>query len=168
MPWLKRLVIGLLVVIVLAGLGGYSYAQLNPGPRQPIPFSHRGHAGLKEFSCYFCHPDADRGPYPGMPPVEKCLLCHKVIIPQFEPIQRLDRYAREGKGVPWVRVNVVADFVHFNHQIHVLRRGFDCSRCHGDVKHMDRVYQVQKFSMGFCVDCHKQNGGPTDCFVCHR
>ena len=26
------------------------------GPEQPIPFSHRLHAGIKEVQCRFCHP----------------------------------------------------------------------------------------------------------------
>lgn len=115
----------------------------------------------------FCHPEADRSPHPGMPPVEKCLLCHNVIIPDFEPIQALHQARRAGKGVQWVRVNVVPDFVFFNHQIH-LARGFDCGLCHGNIKEMDRVKQEHRFTMGFCVNCHRANRGPTDCQACHR
>ena len=30
------------------------------GPEQPIPFSHRLHAGIKEIQCQFCHPYVGR------------------------------------------------------------------------------------------------------------
>jgi hypothetical protein len=167
LPWLRRILgtsgalLGVAGVAVLVGM------RLHPGPTQPIPFSHRLHAELKGISCLFCHSEVDRSAHPGMPPVEKCLLCHNVIIPEFEPIQVLHQAKREGKGVPWNRVNVVPDFVFFNHQIHVAR-GFDCGQCHGDIRNMDRVKQEHRFTMGFCVDCHKANQGPTNCQACHR
>jgi hypothetical protein len=34
----------------------YYYPQKDIGPQQPIYFSHRVHAGVKEISCRFCHP----------------------------------------------------------------------------------------------------------------
>ena len=47
----------------------------NIGPAQPIPFSHRLHAGHKAINCRFCHPYVERPIHPGLPPVEKCLYC---------------------------------------------------------------------------------------------
>ncbi|MBI3948442.1 MAG: cytochrome c3 family protein [Armatimonadetes bacterium] len=167
LPRFKRFAGMASIVLVVAGVGTYAAARMNPGPAQPIPFSHRLHAGKKDISCFFCHSDADRSSHAGMPAVEKCLLCHQVIIPDFGPIQPLREARLAGKGVPWVRVNVVPDFVYFNHQIH-LARGFDCGRCHGDVKQMDRIHKVNRMDMAFCVNCHQQNGASTDCWVCHR
>jgi hypothetical protein len=166
-PRLKRLAGAVIVILVIGGVAKFAVARAYPGPRQPIPFSHRVHAGLKGISCLFCHPDADRGPYPGLPAVDKCRLCHSVIIPEFRPIRSLHAYKQRNQGVPWVRVNVVPDFVFFHHQIH-LSRGIDCGKCHGDVKNMDRIYEVNRMSMGFCVDCHRQNRASTDCWTCHR
>ena len=34
----------------------YVYPGQGIGPRQPIPFSHRVHAGVKAINCRFCHP----------------------------------------------------------------------------------------------------------------
>lgn len=167
LPRLKRTAGMSAIVLVVFGMAGLAGTRLNPGPKQPIPFSHRLHAGQKEMSCFYCHPDADQAAYPGMPPVDKCLVCHQVIIPEFRPIQTLHAQKQINQGVPWKRVNVLPDFVFFNHQIHVAR-GFDCSQCHGDVKQMDRVRKSHRLDMGFCVDCHKRNGGSTDCWVCHR
>ena len=167
LPWAKRAAGKTAITLAIAAVAGIAGAQLYPGPKQPIPFSHKLHAGSKGISCMFCHTDVDRASHPGMPPVDKCLLCHNVIIPEFQPIRQLHEYKRKNQGVPWNRVNLVPDHVHFNHQINI-SMGFDCSKCHGDVKAMDRIHEVNKFGMGFCVNCHKANGASTDCNMCHR
>ena len=33
---------------------------------------------------------------------------------------------------------------------------------------MDRVVKAQKFEMGFCIQCHRDNHATHDCFTCHR
>lgn len=154
------------IALIIAISATAKVRSMNPGPEQPIPFSHRIHAGTKDLNCFFCHPNATESANPGMPPVEKCLLCHNVIAVDFPPIKKIRTYYGKKEGIPWQRVNRVPDFVHFSHQIH-LARGFDCGRCHGNVKAMDRVYQANVFNMDFCVTCHKNNNGPTTCFVCH-
>lgn len=151
---------------VAVGLGSLALASLNPGPRQPIPFSHRIHVETKKIDCFFCHQYAARSSNPGMPSVEKCLLCHNVIASQFPPIAKIRDYYRRGVGIPWVRVAQVPDFVRFSHQVH-LARGVDCSRCHGDIRSMDRVKLVNRFDMNFCVTCHFRSGASVDCYVCH-
>jgi len=57
----------------------YGYAT-DIGPEQPIPFSHQVHVGVKKIQCEFCHPYVGYSNHPGLPPVEKCLYCHKYII----------------------------------------------------------------------------------------
>jgi hypothetical protein len=42
-----------------------------------------------------------------------------------------------------------------------------CSTCHGDVASMTKVSQVKPLKMSDCVDCHRDNGAPTDCTTCH-
>ena len=42
-----------------------------------------------------------------------------------------------------------------------------CSICHGTVGSMTKVRQVRSLKMGDCVDCHRDNGAPTDCTTCH-
>jgi predicted CXXCH cytochrome family protein len=103
----------------------------------------------------------------GVPPLETCLLCHSRIIVDHPEIVKLRAYYDAGKPVEWVRVNDLPDFVYFDHSAHV-RAGFDCGRCHGDVAGMDRVWLVHDFQMGFCVQCHRDNGFSHDCLICHR
>jgi hypothetical protein len=162
-----RLTVTLAIITISAAVVVVAIANnLNPGPAQPIPFSHRIHAGTKDISCFFCHPRATVSSNPSLPPVEKCLLCHKVIASNFKPIANVRGYYSRKEPIPWVRVSMVPDFVHFSHQPH-LARGFDCGECHGNVKAMDRIKPVHDFQMGFCVDCHWKNNFSVSCYTCH-
>ncbi len=76
----------------------------------------------------------------------------------------------------WVKVHNLPDFVYFDHSAHV-NTGVTCQWCHGPVETMERMRQVEKLNMGWCVDCHRdlQNawiGGKIvdpsiDCITCH-
>lgn len=170
---LVRLVV-VIVVVVLAVVASASIivGRINPGPAQPVPFSHRVHADTKNISCFFCHSSALRSNNAGIPPVEKCLLCHDVIAVNFRPIAKIHDYKNRNEPIPWVRVDKVPDFVHFSHQAHLTNasksgKRFDCSACHGNVRQMDRIRQVYNLEMGFCVDCHWKNNFSTNCYTCH-
>jgi len=79
-------------------------------------------------------------------------------------------------SIPWVRVHNLPDFVYFDHRAHV-SVGVKCQRCHGPIESMERVYQAETLSMGWCVNCHRdatKNGidgkavhASTDCAICH-
>ena len=164
--FIKKILIAVIIisgVIVAASVCDELY---NPGPIQPVPFSHRIHAGAKSISCFFCHPNASYSSNAGIPPVEKCLLCHNVIASNFAPIKNLRQYAAQKKGVPWVRIVQLPDFVRFSHQAHIAGRK-DCSECHGNVKAMDRVKLAKTIDMNFCITCHKRNNVSVDCYICH-
>jgi hypothetical protein len=161
--WWLLVVAGIAVLIALAA------HPARVGPVQPLPFSHKLHAGDKQISCLFCHTGADRSSDAGLPEVQKCLLCHNTIAIGLEPIERLHERADNDDAIPWVRVYRLPDYVFFNHAAHV-RKNVDCSVCHGNVKEMDRIVLNQKLEMGFCVDCHRQPQykASVDCSRCHR
>ena len=158
-------------VLLLSLAAGLVYLDLpypvGLGPRQPIPFSHRVHVHTKRLSCFMCHTEAARSSRAGIPPLETCLLCHSRIIRTYPYIVKLREHFAQNKPVVWQRVNWLPEFVYFNHSMHV-QRGFDCSRCHGDVSSMDRVIKARDFEMGFCIQCHRENKATHDCFACHR
>jgi hypothetical protein len=159
-----------LAVTVLTMVLVYGYLVYYPGrigKKQPISFSHRFHVTGKTISCLVCHPGAVENSSAQIPPLETCMLCHDRIIVQYPEIVRLRNDYEKGIPVSWARINYLPDFVFFNHQVHT-RRGFDCSRCHGDVAHQDRIQPVRKFQMGFCVQCHRDEHFSHDCFICHR
>ena len=159
---------------ILAGLGMAAmvlfyafYFQRQIGPAQPLPFSHRVHAGDKQIGCVVCHSGVAHSPRAGVPPLQTCMLCHQRIIPEYPYIRELRRHYEQGVPVVWTQVDTLHEYAFFNHQVHV-QRGIDCGHCHGDVKGMDRIYRFNKFRMGFCIQCHRDYGATHDCFTCHR
>jgi len=73
----------------------YSYPERDIGPKQPIYFSHRVHAGVKEIPCRFCHPGWIVLPTRD-PPMEKCFYCHQYIIPQHPQIVKEKEHYDKG------------------------------------------------------------------------
>ena len=167
MKRLTQLVFILTLTALAIILTATMYAErFDPGPAQPIPFSHRIHARNKQISCFFCHPHAWNSSNAGIPPVDKCLLCHNVIATNFAPIRKISTYNARKKGIPWVRVVDLPDHVHFSHQAHIAG-GQDCGECHGNVKAMDRVKLAKTIDMNLCITCHKKNKISVDCYLCH-
>ncbi len=146
----------------------YRYPGKGIGPQQPIYFSHRVHAGVKEIDCRFCHPFVERSRKAGIPEMEKCFFCHKYVIPDHPQIVREREHYETKNPVPWVRIYYVPDFVKFMHQPHIRWAGLDCSECHGPVEAMDRLRPVE-FQMEFCINCHRQRDAQIDCWLaCHH
>jgi len=60
-----------------------------------------------------------------------------------------------GKPIAWTRVHNLADFVYFNHSIHV-QKGVGCVTCHGRVDRMPLMWQENSLLMEWCLNCHRQ------------
>ncbi len=164
--WMRQAAgLGGITLIIMAAVVLPRYLT-TPAPAQPVPFSHRLHVTQKKLDCFFCHTSATTSSNAGMPAAAKCLLCHEVIAARFWPIRKLTGYVDMGKPVPWVRVNRLPEYVRFSHEAHLAKR-IDCGRCHGNVAAMDRVGQVHRFDMNFCVTCHWSRGASDSCYVCH-
>ena len=136
-------------------------------PEQPIPFSHKKHAGLYKMDCQYCHVGADKSRHAMIPSTNICLNCHSIVKGDSPYIQKMKELAAKGESFEWVKVHDLPDFVFFNHKRHIAK-GIDCSKCHGAVEQMERVSQVEKLNMGFCIGCHRENKAPTSCDVCHH
>lgn len=137
------------------------------GVAQPIPFSHRVHVGVKSIQCEFCHPYVAQSLEPGLPPVEKCLYCHKHIIAKHPEILKEHHYYDTRTPTPWKKANVLAEHVVFNHQRHI-RKEVACRECHGEVENMDRI-RGKYFYMQFCIECHRERKANLDCWLsCHN
>jgi len=152
-----------------------------PGPKQPIPFSHKHHAGEFGIDCQYCHSGTDRSQAAGVPSVEVCMGCHAQFPPsydEFEGIRTLKQHWERREPIEWIQIHRLPEYVQFQHQAHVLA-GFDCKQCHGVVEEMDKVYLVpdtqwwpwqlptKKLEMGWCVYCHRKNDATQDCYACH-
>ena len=166
-----RLMTGFSAGLLLLGLLAYFYF-LYPGqgmgPRQPIPFSHRVHAGVKAINCRFCHPYVERSEHAGLPEMQKCFFCHQYIIPTHPMILKEKEHYEGNNPVRWVRIFYIPDFVKFRHEPHMKFAKLDCRECHGRVEQMDRL-QKTAFKMQFCKDCHIRKKAQLDCWLaCHH
>jgi hypothetical protein len=160
---------------------GFTVPGLNQGykPEQPIPYSHKQHAGDLKIDCKYCHFGSEQSPRAGIPPVNVCMNCHKLSKPDSPYIKKLKEAYDTGKSFEWVRVHKLPDFVWFDHSRHV-NRGVACQTCHGPVQEMVEMYQYSSLAMGWCVNCHREyNKNPpaglkdkiqasTDCYSCHH
>lgn len=153
-------------LLAVAALG-YCQAHYRQPPTQPIAFAHSVHAGRLGLDCAFCHAFADRSPQAGVPPVERCMTCHRSIALESPEVQKLHRHQEQGEPILWNRVHGLPAHVHFTHKRHI-RAGIDCSACHGGVRRMERMRQVRSLEMGWCVTCHRAHGASTDCATCHQ
>ena len=162
----KRLGLALAVVAVLVVLGGVaavfpSASNVGYAPEQPIPFSHKLHAGTNKIDCQYCHVNVERSKHASIPALNVCMNCHKVVRTDSPWIQKLTAAYNEGKPVEWIRVHELPDYVYFPHNRHVLK-GVSCEACHGDVKNMDRIVQKGDLTMGWCMNCHRGVTTPKD------
>jgi hypothetical protein len=170
----NRLLLPVAVTLLITGVIVATFSQHPWTPRtdvvQPIPFSHRVHAGVNQIPCQYCHEYARRSQTAGVPPIRRCLGCHMKVgseKPVLTPVTQPWTDSRQLPGqVAWQRVYTLPDFVHFAHRPHILA-GVACQECHGPVETMDRVVPVHTINMGFCLDCHTERGASKDCVTCH-
>lgn len=121
---------------------------------QPVQFSHRHHVGDVGIDCRYCHTSVEESRFAGVPPVQTCMNCHSQLYNQADYLAPVREAFQTGVPITWVRVNNVADFVYFDHSIHVAK-GFGCSTCHGPVNDMPLVYQDASLLMEWCLKCHR-------------
>ncbi len=137
------------------------------GPAQPIPFSHKVHAGTMKLACKMCHPNPDPGETMTIVPVAKCMDCHTAIKPDSPAIQRLAAAAKEGHAIQWMRVYAIPSFVDFSHRAH-LEKGNTCQECHGPVAERDQLAKETDLTMAGCMNCHRAKKASLDCAYCHE
>lgn len=160
-----------LVVLANVALGGVLLVVRSPyitneriSRDQPVQFSHKHHVGDDGIDCRYCHTSVETSSYAGIPPTKTCMNCHSVLfnnVAYLEPVR--DSY-RTDRSIEWVRVHRLADYVYFNHSIHI-NKGVGCSTCHGSVDEMPLMFQASPLTMQWCLDCHRhpeQNVRPRD------
>lgn len=161
--WLDRArpLVGAVLVIAPLYLIGVLYYFGSPQttdvgyqPKQPVPYSHKLHAGKLGIDCRYCHNTVEVAATAAVPPTATCMNCHKRIAVGSEKMLLVNQSAETGRPIPWVRVHDLPDFVYFNHSAHV-SRGVSCISCHGRVDTMEEVRQVKPLSMGWCLECHR-------------
>ena len=123
-------------------------------PEQPIPFSHRVHAGELGIDCRYCHNTVEHASHAAIPPTQTCMNCHASIRPESDKLKPLYESYELGTPINWIKIHDLPDHAYFNHAAHV-NRGVSCVECHGRIDTMDVVYQHEPLSMGWCLSCHR-------------
>lgn len=127
---------------------------VNISEPQPVPFSHLHHVRQVGLDCRYCHTSVEEAASANIPPTETCMTCHSQIwtdAPMLEPVRVS---WRDNVSLEWERLHDLADFVYFNHSIHV-NKGIGCETCHGRVDNMPLPMKVNTLQMEWCLECHR-------------
>ena len=183
----------LLAVLLFLAVSAWSRQPAIAKPAvQPIAFPHNTHAQTYKIDCQYCHADARRSEYAGLPSVQRCMGCHKIVAADRPEIKKLAEYAGTQTPIPWTRVFKVPEFTYFPHKAHIAA-GLRCQTCHGPVETMTTVAaatgprlsndmlhllgfkpSAPPLTMGWCVECHREQNAtrhtqaPLDCVTCHH
>jgi hypothetical protein len=121
---------------------------------QPVKFDHRHHVRDDGIGCLYCHENAERTPYAGVPATSRCMGCHAQVWTGSPELALVRASFFDGRPIPWRRVNSLPKFVFFDHSVH-LAKGVGCVECHGRVDRMAEVTQAHDLTMSWCLDCHR-------------
>ena len=124
---------------------------------QPVPFSHKHHVGDLGIDCRYCHTGVEAQAGAGLPSTQTCMTCHSQIWTNAKLLQPVRDSFAQKTPIRWVRVHRLAQYVYFDHSIHVAK-GVGCSECHGAVHEMSLTRQSTPMTMGWCLDCHRDPG----------
>ncbi|TWT78192.1 Class III cytochrome C family protein [Posidoniimonas polymericola] len=173
-PWVNTFTLMVLGGVAAGGayVGGmFLYGTwpsvMNAGyaPEQPVPFSHKLHAGDLKMDCRYCHNTVETSAHAAVPGTNVCANCHRgpgadgtnittAVHTASLKLLPIREAITTGEPMKWERVHDLGDYVYFNHSVHV-KRGVSCVECHGRIDQMERVEQVKPLSMSWCLECHR-------------
>ena len=130
------------------------YTDVGYEPEQPVPYSHKFHAGDLAIDCRYCHNTVEKADFAAVPPTSTCMNCHKEIATDSPKLAKVRESAENGTSIPWVKIHQLPDYAYFSHQVHT-NAGVGCVSCHGRIDQMEVVYQAEPLSMGWCLNCHR-------------
>jgi hypothetical protein len=157
-------VLGTFAIFAIWFWASPKHTDVGYAPQQPIPYSHKLHAGDLGMDCRYCHMNVDKSAHAGVPPTQTCMNCHKQVkvgSPRLAALRQSwgdGKPENDGGAIPWKRIHKNPDYAFFNHSAHIGIKqegvGIGCTTCHGRVDQMVIVHQVQPLSMSWCLDCH--------------
>jgi hypothetical protein len=158
--WFRSAALGALVIalgffLVAFALARSQYWDVTARtPLQPVPFSHKHHAGDLGIDCRYCHSTVETRANAGFPATHDCMTCHSQLWTNADMLAPVRQSLAENRPIDWHRVARVPDYVYFRHDIHIAK-GIACVECHGRVDRMPLTYRAKAFEMKFCTDCHR-------------
>ena len=195
---MRKAGVGAAAVVLLAVMMFFAVSSWSRQPAaarasvQPIAFPHDVHVQTYKIDCQYCHSDARRSEYAGLPSVERCMGCHRITAADRPEIKKLAEFAARQEPIPWARVYKVPEFTYFPHKAHI-RAEVECQTCHGPVETMTTAAATTgpslvndmlnlmglrpappPLTMGWCIECHREQNAsrgmqaPLDCVTCHH
>lgn len=148
-----------LLLLAAAGIAAFRWRESMPyapgaAAIQPIPFSHKHHAGDDGIDCRYCHTTVEKSRTAGLPSTEICLTCHSQLFRDASLLAPLRESLASGRTIAWKRLHDLPDFVYFDHSIHV-HKGVACGECHGPVEQMPLTWREAPLEMQWCLECHR-------------
>ncbi len=131
--------------------------QVGYQPEQPVPYSHRLHAGELGMDCRYCHSNVETTAHATVPPTQTCMGCHAVVRPDSARLAPVRESWETGESLHWVKAHVLPDHAYFDHSVH-LAAGVGCVSCHGRIDQMETVRVVEPIAMQWCLECHRDPG----------
>jgi Cytochrome c7 and related cytochrome c len=153
-------IFGAVFILAAVGLAYYNFTlsdyatQAHIAREQPVPFSHQHHAGQLGIDCRYCHTSVETSSFAGLPPTKTCMNCHQEIWFGSTMLEPVRASYRNNEPIVWQRVHNLAQFVYFDHSVHVAK-GVGCASCHGRVDTMPLLYQENSLLMEWCLGCHR-------------
>lgn len=154
------LLFALLVVVGIAALGYYAVRSpwmtgVGVAQAQPVAYSHQQHVGELGLDCRYCHTAVEESNSAGLPSTETCMGCHAQVATDSVALEPVSASLADGEGLAWIRVHDLADYVYFNHAVHVAQ-GVGCETCHGRIDQMPVVSKAENLQMDWCLECHRE------------
>ena len=148
--------IGGLTTVVLAVwyYGSPSNLQVGYAPTQPVPYSHRLHAGQLGMDCRYCHANIERSAHAMIPPTQTCMGCHAIVKTESARLANVRSSWETGQPIEWVKVHKLPEHSFFDHSAH-LSAGVGCVTCHGRIDQMEVVRLDKPIAMQWCLECHR-------------
>lgn len=143
--------------VAVVAIGYYAspeFTDVGYRPVQPIPYSHKLHAGELGIDCRYCHSQVEVAAAATLPPTKVCMNCHASVKRDSPALAPLRESVASGRPIEWIRIHKIPDYAYFDHSVHV-RAGVGCASCHGAIQEMEVVQQARPLSMGWCLDCHR-------------
>ena len=115
-------VIGLGAVATIGAYTYYSYPTvIDTGyqPVQPVPYSHKLHAGQLGLNCFYCHYTVYRAPSRPSRAPRSAWAATRRLRTRARGWSRYGRSFETGEPIPWVKIHALPDYVYFNHRAHI-------------------------------------------------
>ena len=117
--------------LVIGGVWYYfspRFTDVGYRPEQPVPYSHKLHAGDLGLDCRYCHTGVETTAKAGVPPTQTCMNCHANIKTESPRLLPVRESWESGRSVEWKRIHKIPDYAYFEHSPHI-RAGVGCESC---------------------------------------